>query len=70
MNLSPMDYIRAAIAQAMAEGLDVSEIWLAVDSAETPSQFDANISAIVAAKDAMGVPGQPRAFDSMTGEWG
>ena len=67
MTLTPMDYIRAGLAAAMADGLDVSEIWLAADTAKTPEQFDAAIQAIITAKAAMGIEGPKRVF--VESEW-
>jgi len=69
MNLTPIEYFRAALAQAMAEDLDMAEVWLAVDNAETPGQFDENISAIIAAKAAMQLQGAGKAWDSTSGQW-
>jgi hypothetical protein len=69
MTLSPMDIIRAALAQAWAEGFDESEIWLAIETAETPAQFDDNISAIVKAKEAMGITAKPRMWDDTVQQW-
>lgn len=54
MKLSPIQYIRAALANAMAEDLDMSDVWQAIEEAETPAQFDANINAIVQARDITG----------------
>lgn len=69
MTLTPIEYFRAALAQAMAENLDMAEVWLAVDNAETPSQFDENISAIIAAKEAMHLQSAGKAWDSATRQW-
>jgi len=53
MKLSPMDYARAAIANAMAEDLDLADVWLAIEQAETPAQFDANVNTIVQSRAVM-----------------
>lgn len=62
MTLTPMDYIRAALANAMAEDLDLSDVWQAIEQAETPSEFDANVNAIVQARDAIGQSRKGRAY--------
>ena len=67
MTLTPMDYIRAALAQAMAEDLDLSDVWDAIEQAETPSQFDANVNAIIQARDAMGQSRKGKAY--CDGQW-
>ena len=69
MNLSPMDYIRAAIADALAEGFDLTEVWAAVDMAETPSQFPEMIAAIADAKRAMGIASQGKTWDERNRAW-
>lgn len=53
MTPTPIEYIRAAIANAMVEDLNVTQIWQAAKNAQTPEQFDANINAIVQARDMM-----------------
>lgn len=67
MNLTPMDYIRAALANAMAEDLDIADIWQAIEHAETPAAFDANINTIVQAREKMGQARNGRAY--CNGEW-
>jgi len=62
MNLTAMDYIRAALANAMAEDLDLADVWQAIEQAETPTQFDANVNAIVQARDAMGQTQKGKAY--------
>jgi hypothetical protein len=69
MNLSPMDYIRAAIANALAEGLDLSEVWAAVDLSETPADFPSMVSAVADAKRAMGIAPQGKAWDEGIRAW-
>jgi len=54
MTLSPIEYIRADLANAMAEDLDLADVWQAIEEAETPAQFDANVNAIVQARDVTG----------------
>ena len=67
MTLTPMDYIRAALANAMAEDLDLADIWQAIEQAETPAAFDANVNAIVQARDAMGQTPKGKAY--CNGDW-
>ena len=62
MTLTAMDYIRAALANAMAEDLDLADVWQAIEQAETPTQFDANVNAIVQARDAMGQTQKGKAY--------
>ena len=62
MNLTAMDYIRAALANAMAEDLDLADIWQAIEQAETPAAFDENVNAIVQARDAMGQTQKGKAY--------
>ena len=54
MTLTPMDYLRAALAQAMAEGMDLREVWAAAEATETVEQFDQAITAIADANKALG----------------
>jgi len=54
MTLTPMDYLRAALAQAMAESLGIEEVWAAAEEAESLEQFDQAITAIADANKAMG----------------
>jgi len=67
MNLTAMDYIRAAIANAMAEDLDLADVWQAIETAETPAAFDANVSTIVQGRDAMGQSRKGK--DYCDGQW-
>ena len=67
MNLKTMDYIRAAIANAMAEDLDVEDIWLAIEQAETPADFDANVNTIVQSRAVMKQTKSGRCY--VDGQW-
>ena len=69
MNLTPMDHVRAALADAMAEGLDVSEIWEAANGCETVEAMIGNIGAVADAKRAMGIAGPRGVWDAMSGGW-
>lgn len=40
MHLKPMDYTRAAIANALAEGMTLTDLWAAAEHAQTPQAFD------------------------------
>ena len=35
MNLAPMDYVRAAIANALAEHMTLQDLWAAAEHAKT-----------------------------------
>ena len=69
MILTHMDYVRGALAQAMAEGLSLEDVWEAADRASTPRAFDDNISAIIDANAAMGMLGKGQAWCSVTRQW-
>ena len=69
MNLTPMDHVRAALADAMAEGLDVTEIWAAADGCETVEAFIGAIGAAAVAKRAMGIEGTRVVWDDTPGVW-
>ena len=69
MNLTPMDHVRAALADAMAEGLDVTEIWEAANGCETVEAFIGAIGAVAAAKRAMGIAGPAHTYNEVTGSW-
>lgn len=47
MNLTPMDLVRGAIANAIAEGLDIVDLWAASEHAETPEDFDRAVNLLV-----------------------
>jgi len=51
MNLRPMDYVRAALANAMVEDMDITDLWRAAEEAKTPGDFDERVNAMVHAKD-------------------
>ena len=70
MNLTPMDHVRAALADAMAEGLDVSEIWEAANGCETVEAFIGAIGAVADAKRAMGIAGPAHTYNEVTGGLG
>lgn len=40
MNLTAMDYVRAAMANAMAEGMNMRDLWECAHHAETPERLD------------------------------
>ena len=69
MNLTPMDHVRAALADAMAEGLGVSEIWEAANGCETVEALIGAIGAVADAKRAMGIAGPRGVWDAMSGGW-
>lgn len=47
MNLTPMDYIRGAIANAQAEGLTIDDLAAMAEHATTPKQFDHAVNTLV-----------------------
>lgn len=47
MILQPMDYVRAAIAQAMVENLTLDDLWRCAEHADTPETFDAAVNLLV-----------------------
>lgn len=53
MTLTAMDYVRAALANAMAEGLDLTDVWQAADEATSCKGFDENVNAAVHGRDAL-----------------
>lgn len=44
MQLTDMDMVRGAIANALAEGLDIYDLWLCAEHASTPESFDAAVN--------------------------
>ena len=67
--LTPMDHVRAALADAMAEGLDVTEIWVAADGCEPVEAFVGAIGVVAGAKRAMGIAGPRGVWDDTRGVW-
>ena len=46
MDLTAMDYIRAAIHNAIASGLDIHDIARMAEHAQTPRQFDSAVNVL------------------------
>ena len=63
LNLTHMDYIRGAIANALADGLDLADVWAMAEHAETPEAFDRAVNDLIYATPAQG----GMAF--MDGQW-
>ena len=50
MNLSSMDWVRAALANAQAEGLTIDDVLAMAEHAKTTEAFDRAVNELVRAK--------------------
>ena len=55
IEITDMDYVRAAIANALAEGLSITDVWKAAEMAETAEDFDDAVNLLVSAGAGSGV---------------
>lgn len=49
MQLTPMDWVRAALAHAQAEGLSLDDVAAMAEHARTPERFDRDVNELVRA---------------------
>ena len=55
IEITDMDYVRAAIANALAEGLSITDVWKAAEMAEAAEDFDDAVNLLVSAGAGSGV---------------
>lgn len=55
IEITDMDYVRAAIANALAEGVSINDLWKAAELAETAEDFDDAVNLLVSAGAGTGV---------------
>lgn len=62
-DLSEMDYVRAALCNALASGIDLAGVWRIAEHAETVEDFDRAIDLLTCAEPS------GRGMDYVCGEW-
>ena len=65
LELTDMDYIRSAIAQLMADGLEIDDAWRVAEHAETPQDMDNAANILCAATHEP----KGRAWCNRTNQW-
>lgn len=48
IQVTPMDWIRAAICNGIVEGMDILDLWACAENAETPEAFDKAVNELAA----------------------
>ena len=67
--MTPMQYFRQALGLATDAGLDTSEVLMAVEMCECPSQLAAAMADVADAKMDLGIEPRGAAWDAMREEW-
>jgi hypothetical protein len=49
MDITPIEYVRAALCNAIAEGMDIYDVYLMAEHAQTCERFDAAVNELASA---------------------